>query len=50
MPRITGNVIGGMSFDSPINENATNVGRLCAYNVSGVAPMEIDNFMIKVIK
>ena len=48
MPRITGNV--GMGFDSPINKNATNVGRLCAYNVSGVAPMEIDNFMIKVIK
>ena len=39
----------GVSSEAPIN-NATNFGQLRVRNISGVAPMEIDNFMIKVIE
>ena len=38
------------SFDDVVDESIANLGQLYAYNVSGAAPMEIDNFMIKVIE
>ena len=39
----------GFSFEAPMNY-AANLGRLCAYNTSGSAPMVIDNFRIKVLE
>ena len=52
-PKLDSSILGGpemgVSSEAPINK-ATNFGQLRVRNISGLAPMEIDNFMIKVIE
>ena len=51
-PKLDSEILGpemAVGSEAPINK-ATNFGQLRVRNISGLAPMEIDNFRIKVLK